>query len=78
MILILPQLDSKNLRQTFVTDSYGNIIKPDRGCATNATGPGGIVQNNATARGTVLPFMLCPSDPFNRSPFVGSSILARK
>ena len=70
--MILPQLDNANLRQTFVTDSLGNIIQPIGGTATG-TGPGGNAQSDVLARGTVLPFMLCPSDPNNRKPFMGSS-----
>ena len=71
-IIILPQLDNANLRQTFVTDAVGNIIQPIGGTATG-TGPGGNAQSDVLARGTVLPFMLCPSDPYNRKPFMGSS-----
>lgn len=76
VILILPQLDDINLRQTFVTNSSGMIIGPIGGtpaATPAATGPGGNAQNNLIARGTVLPVMLCPSDAYNRTPFVGSS-----
>ena len=72
VILILPQLDQANLRQMFVADASGNITQPISGSATG-TGPGGNVQNNVLARSTVLSFMLCPTDPFNRTPFNGTS-----
>jgi prepilin-type N-terminal cleavage/methylation domain-containing protein/prepilin-type processing-associated H-X9-DG protein len=70
VILILPQLDNANLRQSFVTDAYGNISQPIDGAATG-NGPSGIGQSNALARATVLPWMLCPSDNYNRVPFGG-------
>ncbi len=72
VILILPQLDNANLRNTFVTDAAGNISQPIASNAT-ATGPGGNAQSNAVAHGTVLPVMLCPSDSYNRLPFNGSA-----
>jgi prepilin-type N-terminal cleavage/methylation domain-containing protein/prepilin-type processing-associated H-X9-DG protein len=55
VILILPQLDQQNLRNSF------NLDKP----IPDAT--------NAAARGTVLQAMLCPTDSFNRKPFMGSA-----
>ena len=76
VILVLPQLDQVNLRNTFVTNANGMIIGPIGGtpaATPAATGPGGIAQDNTIARGTVLPIMLCPSDPNNRLPFVGST-----
>ena len=72
VILILPQLDNQNLRQMFTTDAAGNINQPISSSATG-TGPGGNAQSNPIARSTVLPFMLCPSDSYNRRPFMGSS-----
>ena len=52
VILILPQMDNANLRQTFVTDGSGNIVQPiGGGTASTApatpptTGPGGNAQN---------------------------------
>ena len=79
VILILPQLDNANLRQTFVTDASGNIVQPIGGGTASTppatpptTGPGGNAQNNMVARGTLLSFMLCPSDPYNRQLFNGS------
>jgi len=73
VVLILPQLDEMNLRNTFVTDATGSVSKPISSSATG-TGPGGNAQSNVLARGTVLPFMLCPSDStYNRIPFNGSS-----
>jgi prepilin-type N-terminal cleavage/methylation domain-containing protein/prepilin-type processing-associated H-X9-DG protein len=74
VITILPQLDQTNLRQTFVTDSAGNIVKPIGGTSpATGTGPGGNAQSNAVARATVLSFMLCPTDDaYNRTPFSGS------
>jgi len=72
VILILPQLDQANLRQTFVTDASGAINQPISSSATG-NGPGGNAQSNVVARGTVLSFMLCPTDPYNRTPFNGSS-----
>jgi prepilin-type N-terminal cleavage/methylation domain-containing protein/prepilin-type processing-associated H-X9-DG protein len=73
VILILPQLDNTNLRQMFATDVSGNFVQPIGGSGGTGTGPGGSPQNDATARGTVLSVMLCPSDSFNRLPFIGSS-----
>jgi prepilin-type N-terminal cleavage/methylation domain-containing protein len=56
VILILPQLDNQNLRNSF------DLTKP----ITNAA--------NASARGTQVDFMLCPSDSsYNRKPFMGSA-----
>ena len=55
VILILPQLDQQNLRQSF------SLSNP----TTNAS--------NQTAIATNLSVMLCPSDTFNRSPFIGST-----
>ncbi|HEX3999398.1 MAG TPA: DUF1559 domain-containing protein [Pirellulales bacterium] len=72
VILILPQLDQAALRQTFVTDASGNINQPISSSATG-TGPGGNAQSNVVARGTSLSFMLCPSDSYNRTPFMGST-----
>jgi prepilin-type processing-associated H-X9-DG protein len=72
VILILPELDQNNLRQTFVTDATGNISQPISSSATG-TGPAGNAQSNPIARGTVLSFMLCPSDAYNRTLFMGSS-----
>ena len=72
VILILPQMDNANLQHTFVTNANGMIITPIGGTATG-TGPGGNAQSDVLARGTFLPFMLCPSDANNRTPFVGSS-----
>ena len=74
VVTILPQLDNQNLRMTFVTDAVGNINQPISGTSpATGTGPAGNAQSNAVARATVLPFMLCPSDPYNRQPFMGSS-----
>jgi prepilin-type N-terminal cleavage/methylation domain-containing protein/prepilin-type processing-associated H-X9-DG protein len=70
VILILPQLDNGNLRQMFATDASGNFVQSIGGNGGTSTNP---VQSDATARATVLQVMLCPSDPFNRSPFMGSS-----
>jgi prepilin-type N-terminal cleavage/methylation domain-containing protein/prepilin-type processing-associated H-X9-DG protein len=72
VILILPELGNNNLRQTFVTDASNNIIQPIGGTATG-TGPGGNAQSDVLARGTPLSFMLCPSDPNNLAPFMGST-----
>jgi len=76
VILILPQLDNMNLRNTFVTNATGMIVGPIGGtpaATPAATGPGGNAQDNTIARATVVPVMLCPSDPYNRQPFIGSS-----
>jgi prepilin-type N-terminal cleavage/methylation domain-containing protein/prepilin-type processing-associated H-X9-DG protein len=67
VIMILPQLDQAPLRQTFVTDTAGNINQPISSSAVSGT------QSNPVARSTVLQFMLCPSDSFNRHSFMGSS-----
>jgi prepilin-type N-terminal cleavage/methylation domain-containing protein/prepilin-type processing-associated H-X9-DG protein len=55
VILILPQLEQTNLRQSFTLSAP----------TTNAV--------NQAARGTNLAVMLCPSDTYNRQPFVGSA-----
>jgi prepilin-type processing-associated H-X9-DG protein len=61
VILILPQLENQNLRNTFdLTQST----------QSNTAGPDGT--NNATARGTSLAVMLCPSDPYSLKPFDGA------
>ena len=69
VILILPQLDNANLRQTFVTDAVGNIIQPIGGTATG-TGRPAMPKATCSPAARILPFMLCPSDPYNRSPFM--------
>ena len=58
VILILPQLDQINLRQAF------NLAKS----ITDTTVPA-----NQTAVATNLSVMLCPSDTYNRTPFIGST-----
>ena len=45
VITILPQLDQMNLRQTFVSDAVGNLIKPIGGTSpATGTGPGAIAK----------------------------------
>ena len=62
VILILPQLDQAPLRQAL------NLSLPMQSTTTNATGI-----SNSAAVGTNLAVMLCPSDTYNRSPFIGST-----
>jgi prepilin-type processing-associated H-X9-DG protein len=65
VILILPQLENQNLRNSFdLTQST----------QSNTTGANG--GNNATARATSLAVMLCPSDPYNQKPFDGTGSTA--
>jgi prepilin-type N-terminal cleavage/methylation domain-containing protein/prepilin-type processing-associated H-X9-DG protein len=86
VILILPQMDQANLRRTFVTDQFGNLgitatpngtQSPLGGAGTNTTvdnaGTTAMQQSNAQARATNLEIMLCPSDPYNRTPFDGTT-----
>ena len=65
VILILPQMDQLNLRQAF-----GTVTSPYIGLAaiTSSTA-------SQTAVGTNLATMLCPSDTYNRQPFIGSTSL---
>ncbi len=64
--LILPQLEQTNLYKSF------DLTKPIPNDTSTVTA-GGSAQSNKAARGTQLAIMLCPSDPFNRRPFNGSS-----
>ena len=56
--LILPFIDDKPLYDMY-KQSYSAITSTNTACAT--------------VRGTSLPFMLCPTDSYNRYPFNGSS-----
>ena len=63
VILILPQLDQVPLKQEFAT-----VTSPYTGFAA--------IQSSAAsqaAAGTNLAVMLCPSDTYNRSPFIAST-----
>ncbi len=63
VILILPQMDQMPLRQAF-----GTVTSPYNGFAAIQSSTA-----SQTAAGTNLAIMLCPSDTFNRSPFIGST-----
>ncbi len=58
IILILPYIDQQNLYNQV------DFTHPIGGTSTN--------QANMTVRVTQLPFMLCPTDAYNRAPFSGS------
>jgi len=72
VILILPQLEQMNLYKTFNLGSPGvaGQFIPVTGSTTNSAGQ---TVSNQTARGTQLAIMLCPSDTYNRKPFMASS-----
>jgi len=72
VILILPQLEQMNLYNTFNISGPGNAgaYIPS---STTAVSAGGATLSNATARATQLAVMLCPSDTYNRKPFMASS-----
>ncbi len=64
VILILPQMDQNPLRQSInlnypLTDTT-HIVSP-------------YTTSNSVAAGISLSSMLCPSDTYNRSPFIGTS-----
>ena len=63
VILILPQLDQSPLSQAFakVTTPYAGFAAIPSAAASQA------------AAGMNLAVMLCPSDTYNRSPFIGST-----
>jgi prepilin-type N-terminal cleavage/methylation domain-containing protein/prepilin-type processing-associated H-X9-DG protein len=63
IILILPQLEQMNLRQEF------NLTYP----VTDTSHPNANGVTNSQAVGTNLAILLCPSDTFNRTPFVAST-----
>ena len=64
-ILILPQLDNQNLKDTF---DLKQVISSNTPNASNAS------QNNQTARAIQLTAMLCPSDSSsNLKPFMGAT-----
>jgi prepilin-type processing-associated H-X9-DG protein len=63
VILILPQLEQLNLRQEF------NLAYP----MTDTSHPNANGITNSQAVGTNLSIMQCPSDTFNRTPFVAST-----
>jgi len=65
VILILPQMDQMNLRQAF-----GTVTTPYTGFAAITSSAA-----SQTAVGTNLAVMLCPSDTYNRQPFIGSTSL---
>ena len=58
VVIILPQLEQQNLRDSF------DLTQP--------IGGNGAPAANKAARATSLSFMLCPSDSYNRTPFSGS------
>ncbi len=59
VIIILPYIEQKNLWNSFNRDATGAIIPiPD--------------PTNAVPRAANLPFMLCPTDTYNRTPFDGT------
>ncbi len=61
VILILPQLEQTTLYKSFSIGLAGTTGLPIPNAA------------NATARGTTLAIMLCPTDSYNRKPFMGSA-----
>jgi prepilin-type N-terminal cleavage/methylation domain-containing protein/prepilin-type processing-associated H-X9-DG protein len=63
VILILPQLEQVNLRQEF------NLSYP----LTDTSHPNSNGITNSQAVGTNLAILLCPSDTFNRTPFIAST-----
>ncbi len=63
VILILPQLEQMNLRQEF------NLTYP----VTDTSHPNANGITNSQAVGTNLAVLLCPSDTFNRTPFIAST-----
>jgi prepilin-type N-terminal cleavage/methylation domain-containing protein/prepilin-type processing-associated H-X9-DG protein len=63
VILILPQLEQTNLAQEF------NLAYP----TTDTSHPNSAGITNSQAVGTNLSIMMCPSDTFNRTQFVGST-----
>jgi prepilin-type N-terminal cleavage/methylation domain-containing protein/prepilin-type processing-associated H-X9-DG protein len=63
IILILPQLEQMNLRQEF------NLTYP----VTDTSHPNANGVTNSQAVGTNLAILLCPSDTFNRTPFIAST-----
>ena len=65
VVLILPELEQQTVYDTFDLNKY---INDDSNTATP-----GVIKNNRAVRGTVLSVVLCPSDPYNRSPFNGSA-----
>jgi prepilin-type N-terminal cleavage/methylation domain-containing protein len=65
-IEILPFIDSAALYNQF------DHTQPISSGTVRALSTGGTV-NNAVARAVVLPFMLCPTDSYNRRPFNGSA-----
>jgi len=75
-ILILPQLEQMPLFKSFNIAGPGNPGAPIP--SNSVTTVNGTALGNQTARGTQLAVMLCPSDTFNRKPFVGSSDAACK
>ncbi len=62
VVLILPQMDQANLRQSL------NLGLPMQSTTVNASGI-----SNSQAVGTNLAAMLCPSDTYNRTAFIGST-----
>ena len=71
VILILPQMEQTPLFKTFNIAGPGNPGVPI--CSNKTTALNGVTLSNQTARGTALAVMLCPSDSYNRKPFMGSA-----
>jgi prepilin-type N-terminal cleavage/methylation domain-containing protein/prepilin-type processing-associated H-X9-DG protein len=64
VVMILPQLDNINLKNQF---DFTQSLTSNSPNSSNAN------QNNQTSRGTQLTFMQCPSDPFSRNTFDGTT-----
>ena len=66
LVIILPQLESSNLRNQF------DLTQPISGTGTPPNPPT-TAPNNPQARSTQLSFLQCPTDPFVRNAFMGSA-----
>jgi len=71
VILILPQMEQINVYKTFALPISGSAGEPIPN--NTAVTANGMTQSNAAARATQLALMLCPSDSYNRKPFMGSA-----
>ena len=71
VILILPQMEQINVYKMFALPNSGSAGEPIPN--NTPVSANGLTQNNAVARATQLAIMLCPSDAYNRKPFMGSA-----
>jgi prepilin-type N-terminal cleavage/methylation domain-containing protein/prepilin-type processing-associated H-X9-DG protein len=67
VINILPFIEETSTRDAFDPRVFQNFA-----VAVNEPGAGNA---NITARGTAIPVLLCPSDPYNRIPFQGTAAI---